>query len=181
MWVRFLGQEDPLEEGMATPSSILVWRIPWTEELGGLQSIGSRRVGHNWSDLACTHTLLSWSLSFSGGAGWGRWWGCGRRSCRLGPSLLPDVLQWPPQSSGFSCFPVSHALSRASGSPTRLIWCPMSRQYQKHTCGMHFTVYSIGLKFWHQRPVLWKTIFTWMAGWGGGMVQAVMQAMGSSS
>ena len=47
MWVRFLGQEDPLEEGMATPSSILVWRIPWTEELGGLQSIGSRRVGHN--------------------------------------------------------------------------------------------------------------------------------------
>ena len=47
MWVRFLGQEDPLEEGMATPSSILAWRIPWTEELGGLQSIGSRRVGHN--------------------------------------------------------------------------------------------------------------------------------------
>ena len=47
MWVRFLGQEDPLEEGMTTPSSILAWRIPWTEELGGLQSIGSRRVGHN--------------------------------------------------------------------------------------------------------------------------------------
>ena len=47
MWVRFLGQEDPLEEGMATPSSILAWRIPWTEELGGLQSIGSQRVGHN--------------------------------------------------------------------------------------------------------------------------------------
>ena len=42
--VRSLGQEDPLEEGMATHSSILAWRIPWTEEPGGLQSIGSQRV-----------------------------------------------------------------------------------------------------------------------------------------
>ena len=46
MWVRFLGQEDALEEGMATHSSILVWRIPWPEEPGGLQSIGLQRVGH---------------------------------------------------------------------------------------------------------------------------------------
>jgi len=45
--VRFLGQEDPLEEGMATRSSILAWRIPWTEEPGGLQSIGKQRVGHD--------------------------------------------------------------------------------------------------------------------------------------
>ena len=41
MWVRSLGQEDPLEEGMATPSSILAWRIPWTEEPGGLHPIES--------------------------------------------------------------------------------------------------------------------------------------------
>ena len=47
MWVQFLGQENPLEEGMATHSNILAWRIPWTEESGGLQSIGSQRVGHN--------------------------------------------------------------------------------------------------------------------------------------
>ena len=46
-WVRSLGQEDPLEKGMATHSSILAWRIPWTEEPGGLQSMGSQRVGHN--------------------------------------------------------------------------------------------------------------------------------------
>ena len=52
-----LDWEDPLEEGMATPSSILAWRIPWTEESGGLQSIGLQRVGHNWSDLACMHTV----------------------------------------------------------------------------------------------------------------------------
>ena len=42
-----LGREDPLEKGLATHSSILVWRIPWTVEPGGLQSIGSHRVGHD--------------------------------------------------------------------------------------------------------------------------------------
>ena len=47
-WVWFLGQEDPLEEGMATLSSIPAWRIPWTEEPGRLQCIGLQRVGHNW-------------------------------------------------------------------------------------------------------------------------------------
>ena len=46
-WVRSLAWEDPLEEGVATHSSILAWRIPWTEEPGGLQSIGSQRVGNN--------------------------------------------------------------------------------------------------------------------------------------
>ena len=46
-WVRSHGQEDPLEEGMATHSSILAWRIPWIEEPGGLQSIGSQRVRHD--------------------------------------------------------------------------------------------------------------------------------------
>ena len=45
--VQSLGQEDPLEEGMATHSSILAWSIPWTEEPGGLQSIGLQRVGHD--------------------------------------------------------------------------------------------------------------------------------------
>ena len=45
--VQSLGQEGPLEEVMATHSSILVWRIPWTEEPGGLQSMGSQRVGHD--------------------------------------------------------------------------------------------------------------------------------------
>ena len=47
-WVWSLGQEDALEKGMATHSSIFAWRIPWTEEPGGLQSIGSQRVEHNW-------------------------------------------------------------------------------------------------------------------------------------
>ena len=46
-WVRSLGWEDPLEKGTATHSSSLAWRIAWTEEPGGLQSMGSQRVGHN--------------------------------------------------------------------------------------------------------------------------------------
>ena len=45
--VRSLGQEDPLEEAMATHSSTLAWKIPWTEEAGGLQSMGSHTVGHD--------------------------------------------------------------------------------------------------------------------------------------
>ena len=46
-WVQPLGWEDPLKEGMTTHSNILAWRIPWIEEPGGLQSIGSQRVGQN--------------------------------------------------------------------------------------------------------------------------------------
>ena len=50
-----LNWEESLEEEMATHSSNLVWRIPWTREPGGLQSIGFQRDGHDGSDLACTH------------------------------------------------------------------------------------------------------------------------------
>ena len=46
-WVQSLGQEDPLEKGMATHSSILAWRIPWTDEPGRLQSMGLQRVRHD--------------------------------------------------------------------------------------------------------------------------------------
>ena len=45
--VQYLGEEDPLEEEMSTHSSILAWKIPWTEEPDGLQSLGSQRVRHN--------------------------------------------------------------------------------------------------------------------------------------
>ena len=65
MWetrLRFLGQEDPLEKGMTTHSSILAWRIPWTEKPGGLQSIESQRVGHDWAII----TLGLSKLSFQG-------------------------------------------------------------------------------------------------------------------
>ena len=53
--IQSLGWEDPLEERMATHSSILAWSIPWTEEPGGLQSIGSQQAGHDLSDRTQRH------------------------------------------------------------------------------------------------------------------------------
>ena len=61
-WVQSLDQEDPLEEGMITHSSILAWRTPCTEKPGGLQSTGLQRVWHLWSDLACTRTKSNTAL-----------------------------------------------------------------------------------------------------------------------
>ena len=54
--VQSLGWEDPLEKGMATHSSILAWRIPWTEEPGGLQAMGLQRVRHDCATNTHTHT-----------------------------------------------------------------------------------------------------------------------------
>ena len=68
-WDQFLGQEDHLEKRMATHSSILVWRIPWTEDPGRLQSMGSQRIGYDWvtnTPLASIPSLgLLASLTFS--------------------------------------------------------------------------------------------------------------------
>ena len=61
-WARSLGREDPLEKEMATHSSILAWRIPRTEEPGGLQSTGSQRVGHDWA-TSLSLWLSLWSNS----------------------------------------------------------------------------------------------------------------------
>ena len=65
MWVSSLGQVDSLEEGMTTHSSILAWSIPWSEDPGRLQFMGSQRVGHNWSDWACMNTFSLLLLSYS--------------------------------------------------------------------------------------------------------------------
>ena len=66
-WVWSLGREDPLKEGMATHSSILAWRISIKEEPGGLQSMGSQRVGHDWATN--TFIFFTW-LGVEGGWGW---------------------------------------------------------------------------------------------------------------
>ena len=54
------GQEDPLEEGMTTHSSPLTWKIPWMEEPGRLQSMGLRRVGHDWATSLSLFTFMCW-------------------------------------------------------------------------------------------------------------------------
>ena len=66
MHVQTLGQKDPLEKGIATHSSILAWRIPWTEEAGGLYSVGSQRVGHNWASNTNTIQNIEQSLAVHG-------------------------------------------------------------------------------------------------------------------
>ena len=92
MQVRSLSWGDLLEEGMATHSSILASWIPWAEETGGLQSMGSQRAKHDWSDLACIHQGPKWSLQSlrrrvsrkqSGVKGWEvvHWPSCRGRVC----------------------------------------------------------------------------------------------------
>ena len=94
MGVGSLGQEDPLEKGMATHSSILAWRIPPMEEPGGLQSVGLQRVGQDSSDLARSmHTELELELSH-----------CISSSTQYGPAHL----HVPP--------PLHHWLSREAGN-----------------------------------------------------------------
>ena len=61
-WVKSLGWEDLLEKGMATHSSILVWKIPWTEEPGRLQSMGLQRVRHDWETNIFTFSKDTVSL-----------------------------------------------------------------------------------------------------------------------
>ena len=66
-WIRSLGWEDPLEKEVATHSNILAWRIPWTEEPGGLQSMGLQRVGHDWATFTFTITAyVTYVLSACG-------------------------------------------------------------------------------------------------------------------
>ena len=64
-WVQSLGWKDPLEKGMATHSSILAWRIPWTEEPGALQSVGSQRVGHEWATTTNIMNISCYSFCSS--------------------------------------------------------------------------------------------------------------------
>ena len=56
-WVRALGWEDPLEKEMAIRSSIIAWKIPWTEEPGRLQSMGSQRVGNSINTITFSHSV----------------------------------------------------------------------------------------------------------------------------
>ena len=65
-WIRSLDWEDPLEKGIATHSSIVAWKIPWTEEPGGLQSMGLQRVGHDWAKSNVGSVKKGPDLEYSG-------------------------------------------------------------------------------------------------------------------
>ena len=97
--VQSLGREDFLEKEMTTHSSIPTWRIPWTEEPGGLQSVGLQRVGHDW---ICTHTQDRWVMVDHGRRGQGAHvlvsWGTAARITSFSPLALglcsPYMLPW---------------------------------------------------------------------------------------
>ena len=88
-WVQSLGWEDTLEKEMATHSSILAWRIPWTEEPGGLQFTGSQRVGHDWA----TFSSLQDKPGGSDGKRICQW--CGR------PGSIPGLGRYPGEGNGY--------------------------------------------------------------------------------
>ena len=92
-----LGGEDSLEKKMATPSIILSWKIPWTEEHGGLQSIGSQRVRHNWVHASLLYPSDSTSRYLSGKNQKVKW----SESCSvMSDSLWPHGLYSPRNSPG---------------------------------------------------------------------------------
>ena len=101
-WVRSLGWEDSLEEGMAAHSSILAWRTPWTEKPGGLQSTGSQRAGHDWV------TKQSTALGSLGAESLSPWVSevstpeqCGH-SLGVFAAMVTGTLEWNPGSNSNS-------------------------------------------------------------------------------
>ena len=113
-WVWSLGQEDPLEEGMATHSSILAWRIPWTGEPGRLQSMGSQRVGYD--SVTNTHSIaLQCYISF----------------CCGGNQLLNIHISPPFWASLPLLLPTRHFKLMNLGFPIYMSWeDPWGREWQ---------------------------------------------------
>ena len=126
-----------LREGkeMATHSSILAWRIPWTEDPGGLQSMGSQRVGHNWSDLARTHRFTWPNVLYRSPRVQHRVLRCNKLHpqgafSNLAVSFLPPVGQTCTRCPPFPCFSPLTALTCTCTetltfsliSEQRLIW-----------------------------------------------------------
>ena len=117
----FLGPEDPLEEGMAIHSSILAWRIPWTEKPVELQSIGSQRVRHDWAQHTRSNsgiqssnyifTFLTWPYKHSRWHWMGRW---------ITPQVICKslkVLFHSKDVTGFICMDRNKALTEWLSSP----------------------------------------------------------------
>ena len=77
MGIQSLSQEDPLEKEMATHSSILAWKIPWTEEPGGLQSMGSQRVGHDLVTKQQNNARELWNILLQERKNVVHWWSNG--------------------------------------------------------------------------------------------------------
>ena len=107
-WVRFPGQEDPLEKATTNHSDILAWRIPWTEEPGGPQSMGLQRVRHNWVTLSLSFMLMV-SVYMSVSTDWMIPGGLQSSLCDQVLSSLE--LQYLPVLASRKCLMMSHFIS----------------------------------------------------------------------
>ena len=115
-WVHFLGREYPLEKEMATHSSILAWKIPWTEEPGRLLHTGSQRVGHAWVTDTHTHTrvkeMSSKDVFYSAGS---------YSHCFVVVQLLSGVWLCDPMDCSTAGFSVLHYLQEFAQTHVRLV------------------------------------------------------------
>ena len=115
MWVWSLGQEDPLEKGMAIHSSILAWEIPWTGEPGGLQSMRSRRVRHDWVTEHASTIKSLWNTHFN--SDWGaeltKSSGCPQFSplCFLTPLLCQNTFSHSSSKDSWALNPINFLFS----------------------------------------------------------------------
>ena len=118
------GWEDPPKKGMAACSSILAWRIPWTEEHGGLQSLGSQRVRLDWNDLARTHAfVLSAKLTTTKDSIY-VWW----TNWKLNYGILTSALLQSPYDAfaGHLCWQCESQNVKPDNWQFKIIcWCPL--------------------------------------------------------
>ena len=121
-WVGSLGQEDPLEEEMATHSSILAWEIPWTEETGRLQSMGSQRVRNDWATESESKSRSVVSNSLGPHGLYSPWNSPGQNTEVGSLSLLQGIFPTQGSNPGFPhCRWILYQLSH-KGSPRILEW-----------------------------------------------------------
>ena len=158
MQVRSLGQEDPLEKEMATRSSILAWKIPWTEEPGGLQSMGSQKVRHIWgTEQAGTLTSLSGDSD--------------------PPGVPYVVVQYSPKSFlGVHCHAEWSKGKFPEGSthqPLRstLVAWNSKPKFHGHSWAIYFYCFSPGFLSLNTNHILHWAILCW--GRGGGLCYAL--------
>ena len=148
MWVQSLGQEDPLERGTATHSSILAWRILWTEEPGRLQSMGPQRVGRNWATF--THSLmhilvLTWWLD-------GKESACQCKRCGFDPWVgkIPWRRKWQPTPV---FLPGKSHGQRSLAGYVHGVTKSQTRLKQLSTAGVHSEIIQeLGVTLSHIRP-----------------------------
>ena len=139
-WVQSLGWENPLEKEMATHSSILAWKIPWTEDSGRLQSMGSQSVGHNWAtSLHFTASTCPFSVSASPFLPykWVHQYHFSRfhiYALIFAPHFCPSPGAPSPVSQSWASTPTwlaCHSLAPASQDPLHLLAAPLHCQLSK--------------------------------------------------